>query len=503
MAKTYRSWNVPLTEATQNTESIRQLLEFLTIELNKQLPNAIKIEFDNINSNGLFRLEYESKLGRPNREWSIPGNKAKYQRMIVERIRGSISSLRERAQVSQVCEKFDYDITRKNEIRGELCGIGLYPTDGVLRNICRAKALPGLTDKVPAYLDYTTGDKQIFRREWLSENEFIDSIEVLGEWIDLKVRVPAHLHSWVKIAKPVLLFSGDSIMIRYAYEVETQSNSSNVELRLGVDLGKIHPFVASVTGADGSWSGALMPSRETANLQKTIDRVLLDLDAKYARRERLEGFLEHREDAVIRASWEAVNEDIQLQRTILSRRKAHLARLVARDVVNHAVEIGATTIHLEDLRWLDSQGGKWNHAEMQRCIREAAELRGITVFIVNAKNSSHTDPFTEAHIDPRADRTVETSVGVLDRDHCASLEVGVRVPHRAKKTQKRRVLTPKKGIPTSRRPKTVTRKKAWKVAARITVELAGSASDFITLSKQSDKINIQHTKLNYSEVLRC
>lgn len=89
---------------------------------------------------------------------------------------------------------------------------------------------------------------------------------------------------------------------------------------------------------------------------------------------------------------------------------------------------------------------------------------------------------------PREDRSVVTSVGVLDRDHCGSLEVGVRVPNGSKgKTKKRRVLTLKKGVPTPRRPKVVKRKGVWKVAARVTVDVAGSASGSTTLSKHSER----------------
>jgi hypothetical protein len=79
---------------------------------------------------------------------------------------------------------------------------------------------------------------------------------------------------------------------------------------------------------------------------------------------------------------------------------------------------------------------------------------------VDAKNSSHTDPFSEEYVTPKDDRTIHTESGDLDRDYVASLELAVRQPRKLKKS--RRKITSKKNIPAPKRPKTLPRSRVYK-----------------------------------------
>ena len=117
--------------------------------------------------------------------------------------------------------------------------------------------------------------------------------------------------------------------------------------------------------------------------------------------------------------------------------------------------------------------GKWNHALVREKICELAELHGIEVMLVDAKNTSHTDPFTDNHVNPKSTRMMRVSIGERDRDYIASLEIARRDGKNVvKKKHKKKVKQPKirlvpgksrdKHAPTPKRPKQYSRKGAWK-----------------------------------------
>lgn len=140
---------------------------------------------------------------------------------------------------------------------------------------------------------------------------------------------------------------------------------------------------------------------------------------------------------------------------------------------------------MEDLKWLDSKAGKWSFSDVLSKIVEVAQLYGITVLLVNAKNTSHTDPFTKERINPNSQRKVRTQAGVLDRDNCAALEIGTRrgrgirkskISDKRKKNERTIVpgKTRDKHHSTPKRPKLTRRKTAYKLMKKKNL----SSSDF-------------------------
>ena len=115
-----------------------------------------------------------------------------------------------------------------------------------------------------------------------------------------------------------------------------------------------------------------------------------------------------------------------------------IARLVAVEVVNIAIKEQCKDIHLENLSWVKSSGGKWNFAQIQACIEEVAELFSIKVVKVSAKNSSKTNPVTlEVGTISNRDVTFKDSQKV-DRDQLAGLNLALREP---KKIKQRKIKT--------------------------------------------------------------
>ena len=90
--------------------------------------------------------------------------------------------------------------------------------------------------------------------------------------------------------------------------------------------------------------------------------------------------------------------------------------------LNHEVK----EIHIEHLAWLESKAGKWNHSEFHKKLKSVANLHGIKVCRVSAKNSSKEHPITK-EIGKVSGRDIIFSNGErIDRDRLASINLAVR-----------------------------------------------------------------------------
>lgn len=133
-------------------------------------------------------------------------------------------------------------------------------------------------------------------------------------------------------------------------------------------------------------------------------------------------------------------------------------------------------MNLEDLAWLDSKGGKWNHSDVRDKIYNLLSLHGIEVFEVYAKHTSHVDPFNGEKVSYDKDRKAKTEKGFLDRDYLASMEIAKRKGKCYNRKDKynpknERTLKEKrcrdKHAPTPKRAKVMSKKKAWKTREEV------------------------------------
>lgn len=86
--------------------------------------------------------------------------------------------------------------------------------------------------------------------------------------------------------------------------------------------------------------------------------------------------------------------------------KTYIARNVANEVVLTAKKCKRNKIHIENLSWMGSKGGKWNHSQIHKFIEEAATKGGLKVDKVNPACLSSEHPITKERGDKNA-RTVE------------------------------------------------------------------------------------------------
>ena len=105
--------------------------------------------------------------------------------------------------------------------------------------------------------------------------------------------------------------------------------------------------------------------------------------------------------------------------------KDYQAKLLSSEIVKLALEQKCKTIHIENLSWLNSQGGKWNHSQIHSKIIEKASMYGIEVKRVSAFNTSKEHPITK-EVGIIQDRTIEFTTGKIDRDLLAAINIALR-----------------------------------------------------------------------------
>ena len=125
-----------------------------------------------------------------------------------------------------------------------------------------------------------------------------------------------------------------------------------------------------------------------------------------------------------------------------TRIKHEISQCIASQIVSIADQNDAH-VSLENLSWLDSQGGRWPHAEIQHRIENTAKRYGLKVFRVSAKDTSRTC----SHCGGKTSNNTKTRVGTcttcgfsLNRDVSASREIALRAVSNTRNRERMRSL---------------------------------------------------------------
>lgn len=440
------------------------------------------IEWEEIESKGNFRDRFIKEYGKPYLKWSIKGDKAKYYRIIIAQVRQQALSIKEKFLISEICEKYDYDITKLKGIRDDLTLQGLYPTNSLVKNICRSRKVPDNQVKLTPILDFTAEDNQISRvLHDDTDNIVYFRVKIEKEWVDFHVELPIpNMREYSgKFARPIVQRNKETqeLYLRFTYEPVIYKHEFDPDLIMGCDQGKLKPITSAIISKDGSYSTELTYSKELVNVSHKLDILDKEKTFLYAKRSRIEALLTNLEEDSIYYfdclySLGGIQEQINFIRNKQSRIRENVSWVVARDVIHHALHYDVGRINLENLSVFENTG-KWNHSLVSEKICELAELHGIEVMLVDAKNTSHTDPFTDEHVNPKSTRVMRVAIGERDRDYVASLEIArrdgknVMKKKRKKKEKQTKVrLVPGKSrdkhAPTPKRPKQYSRKGEWK-----------------------------------------
>ena len=486
----YRTINYVLSDISSlSQDDLMCINEFFTIYetlFQEVIPNInIReiIEWEEMESKGNFRDRFIKEYGKPHLDWNIEGDRAKHYRIIIAQIRQQALSIKEKFLISEICEKYDYDISKLKGIRDDLTLQGLYPTNSLVKNICRSRKVPDNQMKLTPILDFTAEDNQISRVSYDDADQIVYfKMKIEKEWIDFQVELPiSNMREYSgKFARPIIQRNKKTqeLYLRFTYEPVIHKHEFNPDLIMGCDQGKRKPITSAIISKDGSYSTELTYSKELVNVSDKLDILEKEKSFLYAKRARVEALLTNLEEDSFDYfdclySLGGIQEQINFIRNKQSRIRENVAWIVGRDVINHALHYNVGLINLENLGVFENTS-KWNHALIREKICELAELHGIEVMLVDAKNTSHTDPFIDEHVNPKSTRMMRVAVGERDRDYIASLEIARRDGKNVvkKKRKKKKLKQPKvrlvpgksrdKHAPTPKRPKQQSRKGLWK-----------------------------------------
>lgn len=436
---------------TKGPDLLLPLYNILQGELNRILSNSTyvnalsKIELkykdedgeEKSKLNGMLWDEIDRIIGDSLRD---KGLYVWYIRILYHNIISLLKSRQEQIKIYEILKSNQYKID--STLRDKLSQEKLYPTNSYLEILVNAKDMPALPKRKTFILDFSVSDKQMFR---VGKNSNVYEIKIYNKkevkdynlktgWLSFEMYLPTYIRESFtgKTAKPQFYWDNNREEFVCAIPCEIKKIPHEYENIMGVDLGKIKVYSATVVRKDSSISDEYVPTEELQNLVDKLKRMNQHINSVYEKKKRSSkyGNFTKRQD----------RRELDYKRSRNKRTKLQfaIARLVAVEVVNIAIKEQCKEIHLENLSWVKSSGGKWNFSQVQACIEEVAELFSIKVVKVSAYNSSKTNPVT-LEVGIVSNRDVIFKNGqIVDRDQLAGLNLALREP---KKVKQRKIKT--------------------------------------------------------------
>ena len=397
------------------------IYDFLQNELNFILSNnetrTILNKIDLSQHRGNVWRELRDNLKWRIKDWTIH-NKTWHSYILFENIRRELQSKQEAIIIWNELVKNDFNINKS--LFDALHKLKLYPTRSRIANIKRSNKIPELSYSTTLNLDYTISEKQIFR---MKSNNICQIKINKSDWIEYEILFPSSIDSRFtgKIAKPRFIKrKRDNQYIgicSYEYEIGDTDLEDKI---LGVDIGKIKLFSSVVMNKDGTFSDEYINTKRSQKIEEKINRLYENKQILYNKIKAYNNL--NLTDETKYNTWKTLYNNI---RNKIVNSKDYQSKLISNEIVQLALQNKCQTIHIENLSWLNSQGGQWNHSQIHSKIIEKASMYGIKVKKVSAYNSSKEHPVTK-EIGTVKDRIVEFATEKIDRDLLASINLAIR-----------------------------------------------------------------------------
>ena len=430
---------------TKGPDLLLPLYNILQRELDRILATPtyvealLKIELKYKNENGKEQSKLNGMLWSEIHEIIGESLKGKvpdawYLRILYHNIISLLKSRQEQIKIYEILKANQYKID--STLRDKLVQEKLYPTNAYLEILAAAKDMPVLPKRKTFILDFSVSDKQMFR---VGKNSNAYEIKIHNKkevkaynletgWISFEMYLPTYIRENFtgKTAKPQFYWDHNKDEFICAIPCEIKKLPHEYENVMGVDLGKIKVYSATVVRKDDSISDEYVPTEELQNLVNKLKRMNQHIKSVYEKKKRSSKYGNFTERQARRKL------DYKKSKNKRTKLQLAIARLVAVEVVNIAIKEQCKEIYLENLSWVKSSGGKWNFAQMQACIEEVAELFSIKIVKVSTKNSSKTNPVT-LEVGKISNRDVLFKDGQkVDRDQLAGLNLALREPKKQK-----------------------------------------------------------------------
>lgn len=418
MSKKYRTleinfpeWLMPLYD---NLQAVLDEMVKDTDYLNYLINNEDLSNKNRGNIWNLMRPHFKDQINKINHS-----NKAWYGNMLCENIRCELYSKVEKIKLYELLE--DYNFETSNDFYEELNAKDLNYTTGLLKNLIMSKEKPQFSDNITLQMDYSCSEKQMFT---MDENYKCKIKLEDKSWQDYQIYIPISIREQYagEISKPNFIKNKETGKAQgfcsYKVIYDTHSEFENI---MGVDIGKIKLFSASILYPNGNYSKEFVCSEYIDSLINKLNVLYKESNNLYKKikRNKNNGYINTETNKKRKKNLKFIKNKIE-------NLKSQITSEVVSELVKLALDHEVKEIHIENLAWLENKAGKWKHSEFHIKLKSVANLHGIKVYRVSAINSSREHPITK-EIGKVNGRDIVFSNGErIDRDRLASINLAVR-----------------------------------------------------------------------------
>ena len=237
-----------------------------------------------------------------------------------------------------------------------------------------------------------------------------------------------------KVCRPTIrLNNKGQVVFDVAIEHEVQQRDTNKVV--GVDLGKVDPFIATIIDPENK--------HRSAPYHANYKRRLGSLVKKEQQRRDLSRHLYERANLCDRYNRDQHAQVLRTEAKRVSAKATRVKHEISQCVASQVVKIADQNnahVSLENLSWLDAKGGRWPHAEIQSRIEKTVKRYGLKTIKVSAKNTSRTCSRCGGKVSNNSKTRVSTCTTCgfeLNRDVSASREIALRAASPSSRSQER------------------------------------------------------------------
>ena len=240
-----------------------------------------------------------------------------------------------------------------------------------------------------------------------------------------------------KVCRPTIRLNNKGQVV-FDVTIEHEAQQRDTNKVIGVDLGKVEPFIATVIDP--------RVKHRSAPFRANYKRHLGSLVKKEQHRRDLVNHLYERADLCEKHSRDQHAQVLRTEAKRVSAKATRIKHEISRCIASQIVSVADRNdahVSLENLSWLDAQGGRWPHAEIQHRIENTAKRYGLKVVKVSAKNTSRTCSRCGGKVSNNSKTRVSTCSicgFLLDRDVSASREIGLRAVSNTRNRDRMRCL---------------------------------------------------------------
>ena len=240
-----------------------------------------------------------------------------------------------------------------------------------------------------------------------------------------------------KVCRPTIRLNNKGhVVFDIAIEHEAQQRDTNKVV--GVDLGKVEPFIATIIDPDSK--------HRSAPFHANYKRRLGSLVKAEKKRRELASHLHERANLCDKHNRKDHADVLRTEAKRVSAKATRIKREISQCIASQIISVADKSdahVSLENLSWLDAQGGRWPHAEIRHRIESTVKRYGLKVVKVSAKDTSRTCSHCGGRVLNNSKTRVSTCTDCgfsLNRDVSASREIGLRAASNTRNRERMRSL---------------------------------------------------------------